>query len=215
MRYPMRNSTLLNSMAARPASTNICEDAFKAFPKHTLPLAVLLGAVGLATPAYAQDPSGANGEPEPSEATGADAQDDPTPIVVTAQRRSRLAGRADQRHRAQRRDALETGVSGHRTAEQSSPGLNYTRNRYFSQPYIRGIGSSSTRSATSLASRPVDGIYVRRPAGFHEFPQCRSGRGLKGPQPGRNATGGAINVIVLLPSYEPELFGASYARSMR
>ena len=209
--------------------------------RATICVGALLAALGHAAPALAQT------DITPSDATQADAgqsgatpgaassgaatqsaSDQPTEeemrsyggdIVVVAQRRAQqlqdvpisITARTGE-------DLAQAGIGGTERLTQVTPGLNYTRNAFFAQPYIRGVGASTT----SIGDEPnvatyVDGVYISSlQAGFMNFLNVDHVEVLKGPQGtlfGRNATGGAINVITRLPTQDPELrLRATYAR---
>ncbi len=84
------------------------------------------------------------------------------------------------------------------------PGLIFVKNAAFSQPSIRGIGtkSSAAGDAGSVALY-IDGVYVASSQGGQfDLGYIERVEVLKGPQGtlfGRNATGGAINIITRTP----------------
>ncbi len=90
---------------------------------------------------------------------------------------------------------------------QFTPGLQFSTNAAYAQPYIRGIGSNQLNVASdpSVAVN-IDGVYVTRPASqISNFLDVERVEVLKGPQGtlyGRNATGGAINIISNSPTRE-------------
>ncbi len=146
-------------------------------------------------------------------------EDGITDIVVTAQRRS---------EKLQDVPVSITALSGVQLTKAGAlstvdltnltPGLVWGRSTANSQPTIRGIG---TRNA-SIGDEPnvavyLDGVY--QPEQFTtimELANIERVEVLKGPQGtlfGRNATGGAINIITKKPSFSPEGdFNLSYGR---
>jgi iron complex outermembrane receptor protein len=94
-----------------------------------------------------------------------------------------------------------------------TPSMSYTELQGFSQIAIRGVGTDLTNLANETAvAMYEDGVY--RGATFAQtVPQFDMERieVLRGPQGtlyGRNATGGAVNIITRMPSFDPE-FNAS------
>ena len=94
-----------------------------------------------------------------------------------------------------------------------TPSMSYTELQGFSQIAIRGVGTDLTNLANETAvAMYEDGVY--RGATFAQtVPQFDMERieVLRGPQGtlyGRNATGGAVNIITRDPTFEPE-FNAS------
>ncbi len=95
-----------------------------------------------------------------------------------------------------------------------TPSMSYTELQGFSQASIRGVGTDLTNLANETAiAMYEDGVY--RGATFSQtVPQFDLERieVLRGPQGtlyGRNATGGAINIITRMPSTTPQ-FNASF-----
>lgn len=88
-----------------------------------------------------------------------------------------------------------------------TPGLSFSRAGGEAQVYIRGIGTDAfgVTIDPSVAIH-MDGVYLGRPQmGLAQFLDVERVEILKGPQGtlyGRNATGGAINIISRSPSEE-------------
>jgi iron complex outermembrane receptor protein len=87
----------------------------------------------------------------------------------------------------------------------------------FFTPYIRGVGSNSTSwgNDPSVATF-IDGVYQSdKAANLFDFNDVDHIEVLKGPQGtlfGRNATGGAINIVSRKPSFTPKVEAeASYS----
>lgn len=94
-----------------------------------------------------------------------------------------------------------------------TPSMSYTELQGFAQTSIRGVGTDLTNLANETAiAMYQDGVY--RGATFAQtVPQFDMERieVLRGPQGtlyGRNATGGAINIITRMPSQTPEFNGS-------
>ncbi|MBO9499091.1 MAG: TonB-dependent receptor [Novosphingobium sp.] len=152
---------------------------------------------------------------QPEEATGV--QD----IVVTAQRREeRLQDVPIAVTSVDPGELTTSGVINSLDLPRVAPGLTTsptTANSFFI-PYIRGVGSNSpaTGNDSSIAVY-IDGVYQSdKSANILEFNSIERMEVLKGPQGtlfGRNATGGAINIVTRQPEFK---FGgsaeASYGR---
>jgi Outer membrane receptor proteins, mostly Fe transport len=127
-------------------------------------------------------------------------------IVVTAQKRA---------ERLQNVPVAVTAVSGQglvaanitETKALSSvvPSLNFTTSAAFAQPFIRGVGSrGNTAFDEQIVPMYVDGVYqIGMTAGLFKLNSIERIEVLRGPQGtlfGRNAVGGAINVVTRDPS---------------
>ena len=90
---------------------------------------------------------------------------------------------------------------------QFTPGLQFSTNVVFGQPFIRGIGSNQLNIGSDPdVATMVDGVYIARPVGsVQNFLDVERVEVLKGPQGtlyGRNATGGVINIQSKAPTNE-------------
>ena len=156
----------------------------------------------LPAPQTAQpDVTAAAGTPEAS----ADTDD----VVVTAQRRSeRLLDVPISVTALSAADLSAANITSTGDLGKITPGLTMDRAGPFSQPTIRGIGSSVTGPGigTSVATY-IDGFYQPSTvSNDFELADISSIQVLKGPQGtlfGRNSTGGAILVTTLDPTFEP------------
>ena len=105
-----------------------------------------------------------------------------------------------------------TGAELARTAATSvedtaglAPGVTFSQNTGFAQLTIRGIGTNVVFAGSDPSSAVyLDGVYLARPAMvFGDFLDLERVEVLRGPQGtlyGRNAVGGALNVITQPPS---------------
>lgn len=129
-------------------------------------------------------------------------------VTVTAARREQSAQSVPITITVLSGDQLEArGIESSLELEQVTPGLIYSSQTNFSQPYIRGIGTDITTpgSAPSVATY-VDGVYQTSSyLGIRQLSAIDRIEVLKGPQGtlyGRNATGGAINIQTKDPTQE-------------
>jgi len=133
-------------------------------------------------------------------------------IIVTAQRRAQSIQDIPVSITAFSGETLRQSVITDSFALQfNTPGLVLSTNKSLGQPFIRGIGTDIlTVGADSSVATNLDGVYQTRPtAAIQEFFDVARVEVVKGPQGtlyGRNATGGAINVITNRPGQELEAF---------
>jgi iron complex outermembrane receptor protein len=91
-----------------------------------------------------------------------------------------------------------------------APSLTFSQNTGFAQLTIRGIGTNAVFAGSDPSSAVyVDGVYLARPAmvlaDFVDLDRVEVLRGPQGTLYGRNAVGGALNVITRAP---PDAFDA-------
>jgi iron complex outermembrane receptor protein len=94
-------------------------------------------------------------------------------------------------------------------AAAQTPSVTFTRNTTFGQLSIRGIGTNAVFAGADPSSAMyLDGVYLARPAmAFIDFLDVERIEVVRGPQGtlyGRNALGGAVNLITKAPSNEFE-----------
>lgn len=141
-------------------------------------------------------------------------------IVVTAQKRAENLQDVPISVSAQTETMLRAAdVRSVQDLTNVVPGLRaHNQSGNYFQPFIRGVGGASTLAGNEAAvATYIDGMYLAyKPANIFELNNVERIEVLRGPQGtlfGRNATGGAINIITRAPSDAPEFRGeASYGR---
>lgn len=129
-------------------------------------------------------------------------------IVVTAQRREQTALKVPLSLTALDNQALEDRqVSDVKDLQFVAPGIRAGHQQGVTRIFIRGIGLNSFSSgADASIAFYADGVYIGRPtAQASAFFDVERIEVLRGPQAvlyGRNATGGALNVISRSPDRE-------------
>ncbi len=154
----------------------------------------VLGFAAISTPAYAQ------AVPAAEEPTGL------AEIVVTAQRRTENLQRAALAVDVVGAEELSrTGIVNAGALNSAAPALIVTKaggaNTSF---YIRGVGNFTVNAAADPAvAFNYDGVYLGRPTSttltFYDVERIEVLKGPQGILYGRNATGGAVNVIPVKP----------------
>jgi iron complex outermembrane receptor protein len=181
-------------------------------------LALLVSASVLALtlrPAAQAQTSAATAPPPPAQVTGApDSGTALSEIVVTASRRLESSQKAALAIDVVTGDALvQAGVTQVKDLSAIEPGLNIAHGGAQTQIYIRGVGSDAANDlADGAVAFNLDGVYIARPTALNtSFYDVSRVEILKGPQGtlyGRNATGGAINLITNNPILD-EFSGAA------
>jgi iron complex outermembrane receptor protein len=130
-------------------------------------------------------------------------------VVVTAQKRSERLLDVPMSISATSGEQLEAaGISSTGDLQQISPGLVTVNNGLSFTPAIRGVSSVGTSPGDETnVSIYLDDVYLGAPlAGLFDLKDIQRVEVLKGPQGtlfGRNATGGAIRIVTLPPSFTP------------
>jgi iron complex outermembrane receptor protein len=126
-------------------------------------------------------------------------------VVVTAQRREENLQKAALAVSAVAGDALtRASVTQATDLTRLVPAIQVAPAASFTQIYLRGVG---TFGANAFAEQGVafnlDGVYLSRPAApaglFYDLERIEVLKGPQGTLYGRNATGGAVNVITAKP----------------
>jgi iron complex outermembrane receptor protein len=126
-------------------------------------------------------------------------------VVVTAQRREESVQRAAIAVTAVSGDALvERSITQATDLPQLVPSLQVAQASALTQFYLRGIGTFGANAfADQGVSFNLDGVYLSRPAApaglFYDLERIEVLKGPQGTLYGRNASGGAINVITAKP----------------
>lgn len=163
--------------------------------------ALLASAGGLAlatTTAMAQDAPAAAAEQDQAQAGIED-------IIVTASRREENVQRAALSIQAlSSEDLVRANVSRPEDLASISPGVQIGSAGPYAQAYVRGVGNYATNSfAESPVAFNLDGVYISRGWAtrgmFYDLDRVEVLKGPQGTLYGRNASGGAINVITAKP----------------
>ena len=130
-------------------------------------------------------------------------------LVVTAQRRSENLTNVPISVTALSGEQLTgAGVATTQDLTSVTPGLVWARSSFNSQPTIRGVGNRNAGPGDEPnVATFIDGVYQpQQSATLQELNSIERVEVLKGPQGtlfGRNATGGAVNIITRKPSFTP------------
>lgn len=168
------------------------------------------GLAVMSHPASAQDAAGTTPQAGTAQSGQPAAVDQPNPgdIIVTAQRRAESLQRAAVAASAVSGDALQrAGITRPTELTALIPALQVAPSAGpYNLFYIRGVGNfnGNALSDSALAFN-FDGVFIGRPSAttgfFYDLDRVEVVKGPQGTLYGRNATGGAINVI----SKRPEL----------
>lgn len=129
-------------------------------------------------------------------------------VVVTAQKREESVQKAALAITALSGQMLiERAISQPTDLNKMVPGLGIAQGGPSTQVYVRGVGNYATNAfADPAVAFNMDGVYISRFSGISgNFFDLERIEVLKGPQGtlyGRNATGGAINIVTKKPEFE-------------
>jgi iron complex outermembrane receptor protein len=153
-------------------------------------------AIGVAAPAWAQD--------EPIAAV--DSAEDSEAIVVTAQRREQQLSDVSLSVTAIGEEKLaNTNTNDIEALQNLVPSISFGNDFNFAKLFIRGIGlSSSLPGVDPSVALHVDGAVVSlaqaQLGSMFDLERVEVLRGPQGTLYGRNATGGAVNLITAKPT---------------
>jgi len=150
---------------------------------------------------------------------GARAQTSPAPadttpsveieeIMVTAQRYEETLQKSSLSLQVLSGEALQRAAVTQATdLNKLVPGLQIGTGGGASQIYIRGVGDFAASALSNPAvAVNVDGVYISRPqavnSSFYDLARLEVVRGPQGTLYGRNASGGALNIITNKPSLD-------------
>ncbi len=128
-------------------------------------------------------------------------------IIVTAQRRSESLQRSSLSIQVLGADEIaRTGVVSPRDLAVVAPGLSVSQSGANTQTFIRGVGDFSANALAQLAVLyTIDGVNIERASAissnFYDLARIEVLKGPQGTLYGRNATGGAINLITNRPDF--------------
>lgn len=141
-----------------------------------------------------------------AEATAAPA--DIEEIIITAQRYEETLQRSSLSLQVLSGETLRRGAVTQATdLNRLVPGLQIGTGGGAAQIYIRGVGDFAASALSNAAvAVNVDGVYVSRPqavnSAFYDLARLEVLRGPQGTLYGRNASGGALNLITNKPSLD-------------
>lgn len=171
-------------------------------------LKFLLGSVAviaLATSAAAQEQPAATVDQAGATSTVAQQNVGIGDIIVTASRRAENVQKAALSIQAVSASMLtRANVSRPEELTAVAPGLQIGSAGPYAQAYVRGVGNYATNSfAESPIAFNLDGVYISRSWAtrgmFYDLDRVEVLKGPQGTLYGRNASGGAINVITARP----------------
>ena len=171
-------------------------------------LAIVIGIFGLGSALGAGEAIGQTVSPQAGDETAPSAADDGSiqEIVVTAQKREEKLSRTPLAVTALTGDSLaKSHITDVSSLASSVPSFNFGTYGGTARLAIRGVGFSSINAgAEGRVAYYTDGVYFSRPAtalsGFYDVARVEILRGPQGTLYGRNATGGALNVITAEPT---------------
>jgi iron complex outermembrane receptor protein len=129
-------------------------------------------------------------------------------VIVTANRREESVQRSSLAIEVLGGEQLKSaGVGSPLELQNLVPGLTMSLSGANVVTYLRGVGSLTTNAnAESAIAYNINGVYISRANGigplFYDLERVEVLKGPQGTLYGRNATGGAINIISRRPGSE-------------
>ena len=164
----------------------------------------LAGLIAMSAPALAQDTAPAAAE-QPADGAASE-QSGLEDIVVTAQRRSENLQRAAVAVTALSGDDLvRANITSPTGLTNLVPALTVNNAAGpYALYYVRGVGNFNANPLSdSAVAVNLDGVFLARPSGtagqFYDVERVEVLKGPQGTLYGRNATGGAVNIITKKP----------------
>lgn len=133
-----------------------------------------------------------------------------TEVIVTASRREQSVQASSLAIEVLDGDSIvNSGITRVADLQNAVPSLSTASSGQNISTYIRGVGSFSTdANADSSIAYNIDGVFISRPAGvgavFFDLDRVEILKGPQGTLYGRNASGGAINLITKRPTRDFE-----------
>ncbi|MEY2932320.1 MAG: hypothetical protein RL033_3069, partial [Pseudomonadota bacterium] len=143
---------------------------------------------------------------------GAPADDSLDEVVVTVDRRKKdLQDYSGVAAAFTESKLASVGITNAREMAALVPGLQIGVQEGNTEVFIRGVGSdNNTELGDPAVSLHIDGVYIPRPRGvgsmFFDIERVEVNSGPQGTVRGRNAMGGAVNIVSKRPKLEE--FGA-------
>lgn len=166
--------------------------------RHLLNSISAIAFSAFATTAAAQAAPAATDQAKPGVASIAE-------VVVTASRKAENVQREALAIQALTSESLtRANVSRPEDLSVVAPGLSIGTGGNYPQAYIRGVGNYATQAyAEGAVAFNLDGVYISRAWAtrgmFYDLDRVEVVKGPQGTLYGRNASGGAINVITAKP----------------
>jgi iron complex outermembrane recepter protein len=169
-----------------------------------LPIIAFMAAY---SPAMAQD---ITASAEQNDTPSTDSNVGIAEIIVTAQRRTESVQKSSLSIQVVGSEELQqSGVASVRDLAAVAPGVQITQAGAYTQTYIRGVGDYTANNfAQTAISYTIDGVNIDRASAispnFYDLARVEVLKGPQGTLYGRNATGGAVNLVTNQPTQELE-----------
>ncbi len=204
----MKKQFSKHSAPARVATTATSSMSAEQAPQRAVNwshVALLVAGCSIAEFALAQTAPAAAAEPAAPTVAAPAVTEGIQEVIVTAQRRQEASQRASVSIDVLTAASLATrGVNDSQSLNDVVTGLKIAYAGSQVQTFVRGVGDVSANGYTQASvSLNVDGVYLARTQSFgpifFDVARVEVLRGPQGTLYGRNASGGAINVITKAP----------------